>query len=90
LVAANDDTNNYLTRLALDSGGTFHTADNSENLIEAFNSILQSVKDVSATFVSPGVAVNQLNRLTHRDELYYAVFKPDERKVWPGNWTTSC
>ena len=35
--------------------------------------------------MSPGVAVNQLNRLTHRDELYFALFKPSEGAIWPGN-----
>jgi len=54
-------------------------------LLEAFNTILRSVKDINATFVSPGVAVNQLNRLTHRDELYFALFKPSEGAIWPGN-----
>ncbi|MED5234671.1 MAG: PilC/PilY family type IV pilus protein, partial [Pseudomonadota bacterium] len=49
------------------------------------NTILRSVKDINATFVSPGVAVNQLNRLTHRDELYFALFKPSEGAIWPGN-----
>lgn len=83
--AANDDVNNYLNRLANEGGGSFYTADNSESLIDVFNSILQSVKDVRATFVSPGVAVNQLNQLTHRDEVYYAVFQPEEGAVWPGN-----
>jgi len=50
-----------------------------------FQSILKTVKDVNATFVSPGVAVNQLNRLTHNDELYFALFKPAEGTLWPGN-----
>ncbi|MEM7266650.1 MAG: PilC/PilY family type IV pilus protein, partial [Pseudomonadota bacterium] len=59
--------------------------DNSTDLLEAFNTILRSVKDINATFVSPGVAVNQLNRLTHRDELYFALFKPSEGAIWPGN-----
>ncbi|MEC8640883.1 MAG: PilC/PilY family type IV pilus protein, partial [Pseudomonadota bacterium] len=72
-------------QLALQSGGGFYQADNSTDLLEAFNTILRSVKDINATFVSPGVAVNQLNRLTHRDELYFALFKPSEGAIWPGN-----
>ena len=83
--AANSTANNFLNQLAIQSGGGFYQADNSEDLLEAFNTILRSVKDVNATFVSPGVAVNQLNRLTHRDELYFALFKPSEGAVWPGN-----
>jgi len=83
--AANNTANNFLNQLALQSGGGFYQADNSTDLLEAFNTILRSVKDINATFVSPGVAVNQLNRLTHRDELYFALFKPSEGAIWPGN-----
>ncbi len=83
--AANSTANNFLNQLALQSGGGFYTADNSDDLVEAFQSIIKSVKDVNATFVSPGVAVNQLNRLTHKDELYFALFKPAEGTLWPGN-----
>ena len=83
--AANNNANNFLYRLALQSGGGFYTANNSTDLLNAFETILRAVKDVNATFVSPGVAVNQLNRLTHQDELYYALFKPAEGTLWPGN-----
>ncbi|XOV78880.1 MAG: PilC/PilY family type IV pilus protein [Aestuariibacter sp.] len=83
--AANATANNFLNQLALQGGGGFYTADNSDDLVEAFQTIIRSVKDVNATFVSPGVAVNQLNRLTHRDELYFALFKPAEGTDWPGN-----
>lgn len=83
--AAGSTANDFLNQLALQSGGGFYTADNTADLVTAFQTILQTVKDVNATFVSPGVAVNQLNRLTHRDELYFALFKPAEGTIWPGN-----
>lgn len=83
--AANTTANTFLNQLALQGGGGFYQADNSQDLVLAFQSILRNVKDVNATFVSPGVAVNQLNRLTHRDELYFALFKPSEGNNWPGN-----
>ncbi|PHS55106.1 pilus assembly protein PilY [Alteromonas sp. KS69] len=83
--AANSTANNFLNQLAVQSGGGFYQADDSTELLEAFNTILRSVKDVNSTFVSPGVAVNQLNRLTHNDELYFALFKPSEGAIWPGN-----
>jgi type IV pilus assembly protein PilY1 len=83
--AANAAASNFLNKIALESGGGFYEADNSTDLVTAFQTILRNVKDVNATFVSPGVAVNQLNRLTHRDELYFALFKPAEGAVWPGN-----
>lgn len=83
--AANVQANSFLNQMALQGGGGFYQADNSQELLGAFQSILKTVKDVNATFVSPGVAVNQLNRLTHKDELYFALFKPSEGSNWPGN-----
>ncbi len=83
--AANATANNFLNKIALQSGGGFYQANDSTQLLNAFETILRQVKDVNATFVSPGVAVNQLNRLSHRDELYFALFKPAEGTLWPGN-----
>ncbi len=83
--AANSSASNFLNQLALKSGGGFYEVDNSADLLTAFQTILRSVKDINATFVSPGVAVNQMNRLTHKDELYFALFKPSEGAIWPGN-----
>lgn len=83
--AASNTANDFLSDLALYGNGDFYTADNTDDLVTVFQSILKTVKDVNATFVSPGVAVNQLNRLTHNDELYFALFKPAEGSLWPGN-----
>jgi type IV pilus assembly protein PilY1 len=83
--AAGSTANAFLNDLAINGNGDFYTADNTEELVGVFQSILKTVKDVNATFVSPGVAVNQLNRLTHNDELYFALFKPAEGTIWPGN-----
>ncbi|MEM0909532.1 MAG: PilC/PilY family type IV pilus protein [Pseudomonadota bacterium] len=83
--AANQDTNNYLNQLAVAGGGTLYQANDSDSLLEVFNTILTTIKDDDSTFVAPGVAINQQSRLTHIDQLYYAVFKPSERARWPGN-----
>jgi type IV pilus assembly protein PilY1 len=83
--AAGSTANAFLNDLAINGNGDFYTADNTADLVGVFQSILRTVKDVNATFVSPGVAVNQLNRLTHNDELYFALFKPAEGAIWPGN-----
>ena len=83
--AAGNTANSFLNDLAVNGNGDFYTATNTADLVDVFQSILRTVKDVNATFVSPGVAVNQLNRLTHNDELYFALFKPAEGTIWPGN-----
>jgi type IV pilus assembly protein PilY1 len=83
--SANATANSFLNQIALQSGGGFYEASDSDRLLTAFETILRQVKDINSTFVSPGVAVNQLNRLSHRDELYFALFKPAEGTLWPGN-----
>ncbi len=83
--AANEDVNNYLNQLSSEGGGQFYRADDSESLLDVFNTIIRNIKDDNATFVAPGIAVNQQNRLTHLDQLYFALFKPTESALWPGN-----
>lgn len=71
---------------ASDAGsGVTLGADDAESLLAAFQSIVNSVVDSNATMAAPGVAVNQLNRLQYLSQLYYAVFKPKNVAVWPGN-----
>ncbi|OJF68699.1 pilus assembly protein PilY [Alteromonas sp. V450] len=81
----NDDATKFLRALATNGGGGYFSASSSDDLLKAFDTIFSVAKEVNTTFVTPGVAVNQLNRLTHRDELYYALFKPTDSAYWPGN-----
>jgi len=66
------------------SKGTY-SADDADSLLKAFSSVLDLIAEDSRSFASPGVAVNQMNRLQHLDQLYYAVFKPKESSYWDGN-----
>jgi len=66
-------------------GGLYFTADDTEELENALKDIVDDIKSTNTTFVSPGVAVNTFNRLNHRDELYFSVFKPELRPEWAGN-----
>ncbi|OQX34458.1 MAG: hypothetical protein B0D96_09245 [Candidatus Sedimenticola endophacoides] len=52
-----------------------------DSLISAFVEILRQ----NATFQAPAVTVNSYTRLTHRDELFYALFSPELVQNWPGN-----
>ncbi|WP_101675817.1 PilC/PilY family type IV pilus protein [Alloalcanivorax mobilis] len=69
------------------SGGTdeVRLADNAEELAAEFNDILDLIAEDSQSIVSPGVTINQTNRLEHLDQLYFAVFKPEKTSVWAGN-----
>ncbi|MDP2226452.1 MAG: PilC/PilY family type IV pilus protein, partial [Moraxellaceae bacterium] len=65
--------------------GEFFAASNSESLAASFQSIFSRIADTNGTMAAPGVAVNQINRSQHLDQLYYGVFKPEKTKRWPGN-----
>jgi type IV pilus assembly protein PilY1 len=65
----------------------YFLANNVEDLRGAFNSILDGVGSSVATFTSPAVSVNSLNRLLNRDVLYFTMFRPasNGEPHWDGN-----
>jgi type IV pilus assembly protein PilY1 len=66
-------------------GGKYYTADDAIQLTTAFNQIISDILAVNTTFVAPAVPVNAFNRLTNRDELYFALFRPERFPAWSGN-----
>jgi type IV pilus assembly protein PilY1 len=70
---------------ATKGGGRYFTANTSQELSSAFTQIVTEIRAISDTFTAPAVSVNAFNRLFHRDELYFAVFRPDADIRWPGN-----
>ncbi len=70
---------------AMRGNGLYYTADNSDELLTAFTEIFQDIDRKDVTFTAPAVSVNSFNRLTHRDELYFTMFRPDAGAHWDGN-----
>ena len=66
-------------------GGKYYTADDTVQLTTAFTQIISDILAVNTTFVAPAVPVNAFNRLTHREELYFALFRPEKFPQWSGN-----
>lgn len=58
---------------------------NNDQLVDALTRIFNNILDVNTTLASPGIAVNQNNRLEHLNDIYYSVFKPSLRTSWQGN-----
>lgn len=75
----------FLCEIAKQGGGGYYGADDAAQLTSAFDEIIRSVISTDATFVSASAPVNSFNRLDNRDELYFAVFRPQETDRWPGN-----
>ena len=74
-----------LSDTARKGGGKYFTAASANDLTDAFTSIITSVLATNTTFIAPAVTVNAFNRLTHRDDLYYSLFKPAGSPDWRGN-----
>jgi len=77
--------NQWLDDIAADGGGIYRTADSALELIDAVNSIVSEVKKVDTTFVAPGATVDQFSRLSHRKDIYLALFQPSRKPGWKGN-----
>ena len=75
----------FLPDLASAGGGSYYPAESAADLVSVFQTILGDVLSIDTSFVAPGATVNQFNRLTHRDDIYFAMFKPTQRPTWSGN-----
>ncbi len=71
----------YTTSVSSATTGCIST----DNLAEAFQASLREIIKRTSTFVSPSVAVNSFNRTKSMDDVYYAMFLPDESPSWQGN-----
>ncbi|MFK7892800.1 MAG: PilC/PilY family type IV pilus protein [Granulosicoccus sp.] len=77
--------NQFLKNIAAAGGGTYNDASSADELSTVFDSIIGEAKAVNTSFVAPTTTVNQFNRLTNRQDIYYALFKPKARPHWAGN-----
>ena len=75
----------FLKDVAEAGGGDFFEAGDSDDLVEVFKGIVADILDKNTTFVAPAVTINSYNRLSHLDQLYFALFQPSSEPLWPGN-----
>ncbi len=74
-----------LGRTATLGGGKFYEADNAVGISTVLTAIFTEILATDATFTAPAVSVNAFNASEHKDELFYALFRPDDRAKWAGN-----
>ncbi|MDC0435485.1 PilC/PilY family type IV pilus protein, partial [bacterium] len=74
-----------LRTMASHGRGKFFSANDALSLTGVFRSIVGTVATEDTGFVSPGATVNQFNRLRHRNDIYFAQFKPNSLPTWAGN-----
>ncbi|TRO83123.1 pilus assembly protein [Trichloromonas acetexigens] len=66
-------------------GGEYFTAQNSAELENAFDSIIDSIQERNASFVAPVVPASSSNRAYAGDRIYLGLFKPKQSGRWQGN-----
>ncbi|MCP4598359.1 PilC/PilY family type IV pilus protein [Neptuniibacter sp.] len=80
-----DINDSWLQGIATEGDGTYYEVDNAADLTEAFDQIIKAIKAANTTFTQPGFTVNNFNRLSHREDIYFSLFKPQEYDKWYGN-----
>lgn len=75
----------FLNDMATAGGGKSYTASTASELTAIFQTIIQNIAAQNSTFIAPTATVNQFNRLTNRNELYFSLFKAGGNPVWAGN-----
>lgn len=75
----------WLSDLASAGDGKFYVAESTEDLSDTFDTLIRTMLAANSTFVEPSVTINQFNRFAHRDDVYFALFKPQESTKWFGN-----
>lgn len=75
-----------LEQTAQAGGGRYYIANNYSELMSAFQEILVDIAlSEPSVLVAPAVSVNAFNELQHRNQIYYATFKPRSTPKWEGN-----
>ncbi|MCG8433216.1 MAG: hypothetical protein MJA83_04205, partial [Gammaproteobacteria bacterium] len=66
-------------------GGESHFPNTHDQMLEAFRSIIRKAMSLNASFTAPAVSVNAFNRARHKNDLFFTIFKPENRPHWDGN-----
>lgn len=74
-----------LKKTAKHGGGSYYGPQNPDDLSTAINSIILEILAKDSTFTAPAISVNAFNNSQHSGELFYALFKPNDKAEWQGN-----
>lgn len=65
--------------------GEYYEASDSSALKDSLRAALSNIVNTSASFNAPTLSVNAFNTLYNRDEVYFSMFLPEVKELWPGN-----
>ncbi|MGB1254295.1 MAG: hypothetical protein ACPG51_00470 [Thiolinea sp.] len=74
----------YLASLATAENGAY-TADNAEELAQAFKDVFGEIEKKSYSFSSPSFSVSEDSLLSHGSDVYVPVFDSKRTPLWSGN-----
>lgn len=79
------NNNQILADTAAAGQGISRLATSAADLKAVFAEALSQIIDTESTFTSAALSVNNFNRLTNLDDLYFSLFKPQREPLWIGN-----
>ena len=79
------ETQQKLKNTADAGGGSFTAAVDYDTVRDAIVQSAVETLEKPSTFTAPAIAVSSYNSLQISDELYYAVFEPNNTAAWKGN-----
>ncbi|MGB0898125.1 MAG: pilus assembly protein, partial [Psychrobium sp.] len=65
--------------------GQYKTATGTSDLLQVFKEIQADIIREAVTFSNTSITLSSTNQLNHNDNLYYALFTPNELPSWRGN-----
>lgn len=74
-----------LSGTATHGEGGFYEADDAPGIASVVAEIFEGILETDTTFTAPAVSVNAFNASEHRDDLFYALFRPEDEIKWGGN-----
>ncbi len=75
----------YLKRVAAAGGGSYHEPTSAQAIKDNIESIVRNILQQNSSFTAPAISVNAFNNTEYREELFYALFKPNNTARWTGN-----
>lgn len=76
---------NWIEDVAVAGDGRYFEAASTLDLINSIEAISNEISGVGASVVAPSVTIDQFTRLSHREEVYLALFNPQPTVNWEGN-----
>ncbi len=76
---------NLLAETARRGGGEYYPATNASALSDALKASLLAILRINTSLVSPAIASNNFDRTRSLNNIYYAMFEPDDGPRWRGN-----